>query len=218
MNWLREKLFPLKAALLSRACSRIEDRSCRQPPSGLDILQLATAWGNLGYAAGLSYLRQVGGHAAASSGVILECGSGATTLLVGALTRQANRRFIVLEHDRTWYEFLRRNLDYLEYSHVTLLHAPLIDYQGYHWYQIPRDLMMEKISLVICDGPPGSNPGGRYGLLPTMMEHLADECVILMDDTHRRAEQHIIAAWTACRCMKVSRVGRFGTHAKVVFC
>jgi hypothetical protein len=184
----------------------------------LDILLLAAAWGNLGYAAGLSYLRHVGGYAVGSDGAILECGSGATTLLVGALTRQSNRQFIVLEHNRVWYEYLRRNLDYLGFTHITLLHTPLIDYEGYRWYQIPRDLMMDKISLVICDGPPSSNPGGRYGLLPTMMEYLADDCVILMDDTHRRAEQHIIDAWTECRCLKANRIGRFGTHAEVVFC
>jgi hypothetical protein len=218
MNWLRDKLFPFKAALLLRVCSRIANKSCNKPPSGFDILLLALVWGNLGYAAGLSYLRHVAGHAAASDGAILECGSGATTLLVGALSKQADRQFIVLEHNKIWYDYLRKILDYLDFSHVTLLHAPLIDYEGYHWYRVPRGLMMDKIALVICDGPPSSNPGGRYGLLPTMMEHLAERCIILMDDTHRSAEQHIIDAWTECRCLKANRIGRFGTHAEVVFC
>jgi hypothetical protein len=218
MNWLRNRLFPFKAALLARVCSRLRNKPQNRPPNGVDIILLALAWGNLGYAAGLSYLRHVGGHAAHSAGAILECGSGATTLLIGALTRQSNRQFIVLEHNKTWYDYLRRILDYLEFSHITLLYTPLVDYEGYHWYQIPQDLTMDKISLVICDGPPSSNPGGRYGLLPTMIDHLAEECVILMDDTHRRAEQHIIDAWTECRCLKANRIGRFGTHAEVVFC
>jgi hypothetical protein len=218
MNWLRDKLFPFKAELLLRVCSRIESKASFRPISGSDILLLASAWGNLGYAAGLSYLRHVGRHTATSAGAVLECGSGATTLLIGALTKQTGRQFVVLEHDKVWYDYLCRNLEYLDYSHVTLLHTPLIDYRSYHWYQIPQDLVVDQISLVICDGPPGSNPGGRYGLLPTMMEHLADDCVILMDDAHRRAEQRIIDAWTECRCLKANRIGRFGTHAEVVLC
>jgi hypothetical protein len=218
MNWLRDKLLPFKADLLARVCSGIYGKSQNKPLSGLDILLLALAWGNPGYAAGLSYLRHVGGHVKGSEGTILECGSGATTLLMGALTRQTGRQFIVLEHSKIWYDYLRRVLNYLEFSHITLLHAPLVDYEGYRWYQIPQGLVMEKIALVICDGPPSSNPGGRYGLLPTLVDHLADDCVILMDDTHRRAEQHIIDAWMECRCLKANRIGRFGTHAEVVFC
>lgn len=218
MNWLRELFFPFKAMLLAKVCVRLRDKPMGNSPSGIDILLLALAWGNLGYAAGLSYLRHVGGHAIRSKGAVLECGSGATTLLVGALTRDRGRQFIVLEHNKTWYDYLRKILDYLEFSHITLLHTPLVDYDGYRWYLIPQGLVADKISLVICDGPPSSNPGGRYGLLPTMMEHLGEDCVILMDDTHRRAEQHIIDAWTECRCLKANRIGRFGTHAEVVFC
>jgi hypothetical protein len=218
MNWLRNRLFPFKAALLASVCSRFGNKPQNKPLSGVDIISLAMAWGNIGYAAGLSYLRHVGGHALRSEGAILECGSGATTLLIGALTQHTDRQFIVLEHNKTWYDYLRRILDYLEFTHITLLHTPLVDYEGYRWYQIPQGLEMDKISLVICDGPPSSNPGGRYGLLPTMMEHLDEACVILMDDTHRRAEQHIIDAWTKYRCLKANRIGRFGTYAEVVFC
>jgi hypothetical protein len=218
MNWLRELLFPLKAVFLAKVCNRLRSRPMGQSPRGLDIVLLALAWGNLGYAAGLSYLRHVGSRAVQSNGAVLECGSGATTLLVGALTRNTGHQFIVLEHNKTWYDYLRRILDYLGFSHITLLHTPLVDYDGYRWYRIPKGLVTDKISLVICDGPPSSNPGGRYGLLPTMMEYLAEDCVILMDDTHRRAEQHIIDAWTECRCLKANRIGRFGTHAEVVFC
>ncbi|MBV2135366.1 MAG: class I SAM-dependent methyltransferase [Candidatus Thiodiazotropha sp. (ex Ctena orbiculata)] len=218
MNWLRDRLFPIKATLLSKVAVRFSGRRPNRAPSGLDILLLALAWGNLGYAAGLSYLRHVGGHVVRSQGAILECGSGATTLLVAMLCRSTDRQFIVLEHNKTWHDHLQRILDYLGFSHVTLIHAPLVDYEGYRWYRIPRDLLIDKIALVVCDGPPSSNPGGRYGLLPTMIDHLAGDCTILMDDTHRRAEQHIIDAWTECRCVKASRIGRFGTHAEVVFC
>ncbi|MES9993297.1 MAG: hypothetical protein ABW098_15210 [Candidatus Thiodiazotropha sp.] len=211
-------LFPVKATVLSKLAARFSSRLSDRVPNGFDILLLALAWGNLGYAAGPSYLRHVAGHVVRSNGAILECGSGATTVLTAMLCQGTGRQFIVLEHNRIWHDYLRRILDYLNFSHVTLIRAPLIDYEGYRWYRLPQDLVIEKIGLVVCDGPPSSNPGGRYGLLPTMIDHLDDDCVILMDDTHRRAEQHILNAWTECRCMRANRIGRFGTYAEVVFC
>ena len=55
--------------------------------------------------------------------------------------------------------------------------------------------MTSGISLVICDGPPGDTRGGRYGLLPVCASHLADGCVILMDDAERMGEQAAISNW-----------------------
>ena len=51
------------------------------------------------------------------------------------------------------------------------------------------------IALVICDGPPSSTAGGRYGLVPVMKASLNTSCRILLDDTHRRKEREIIQHW-----------------------
>ena len=215
---LRHAVFPIKRRLIHAACERLKNRSAEQPLKWLDIAYLALAWGNLGYAAGFSYLRHVGEHSIRTQGPILECGSGATTLLIGALTAKTDMRFIVLEHNREWYEYLKSLLAYLDFQHVELIHAPLTDYGDYRWYSSPLEPTPDEISLVICDGPPGSIRGGRYGLLPIMGERLASDCTILLDDTHRAAERRILDAWRQYRCMNANRMGTLGSYTEVICC
>ena len=218
MRWLREKRVSLKVWLLALTCARLSNPKVNSAPGRLNIFLLAIAWGNIGYAAGFSYLRHVGERVVKSRGPILECGSGATTLLIAALTQSNRRSFVVFEHNRTWFNHLQCILGKLGFTHVKLIHAPLVDYGSYRWYRTPKLENRHNFELVICDGPPGSIPGGRYGLLPIMGEQLAQDCVILLDDTHRKAEQHIITSWRKQRCLRASRLGYFGTYSEVEFC
>jgi hypothetical protein len=218
MTWLRQKLLSIKVWLLALVCVRLKNATTTVAISRIDTLSLSLAWGNIGYAAGISYLRHVGERVVNSRGPILECGSGATTLLIAALTQAHQRSFVVLEHNLAWFNYLQCILGKLGYHHVKLIHAPLVDYGDYRWYHPPTLDHKHDFSLVICDGPPGSIPGGRYGLLPIMGNHLAQNCVILLDDTHRKAEQHIITSWRKQRCLKACRLGYFGTYSEVEFC
>ena len=56
--------------------------------------------------------------------------------------------------------------------------------------------MPDGFTLVICDGPPGTTKGGRYGFLPMMKQKLKPGCVILLDDAAREQEQLIVEHWT----------------------
>ena len=217
-RWLRAKTLPLKARWLAKVCRRLSKSSADRPLSRFHIAHLALAWGNIGFAAGLSYLRHVGCRTRMTEGTILECGSGATTLLIAALTARQGNPFVVFEHDLEWYHSMRELLRRLGFTHVKLVYAPLIDYGQYSWYSVPDDLQTDAFSLVICDGPPGNNPGGRYGLLPAMQQRLAQDCVILLDDSHRPAERRIIDIWRRRRCIQANRIGRFGTHSELQFC
>jgi hypothetical protein len=55
--------------------------------------------------------------------------------------------------------------------------------------------MPKQFSLVICDGPPGSTKGGRYGLLPVMGDRLPPGSTILLDDAGRADEAKLIKRW-----------------------
>jgi len=55
--------------------------------------------------------------------------------------------------------------------------------------------MPEAFSLVICDGPPGTTKGGRYGLLPVLDKRLPPGATILLDDAGRPAETELIRRW-----------------------
>ena len=78
---------------------------------------------------------------------------------------------------------------------VKLCETGLRAYGSYTWYAPPKDKMPDDFALVICDGPPGTTRGGRYGLLPIMKPHLKSGCLVLLDDAGRAGERAIIARW-----------------------
>lgn len=169
-------------------------------PGTLDALR--HAWGNTGWSAGLDYLEAVARHAAEAKRPILECGSGLTTLLLGLLTQGRGVAVWSLEHHPTWHARVQDTLDAFGLDHVTLCHAPLKEHApspedagGYAWYDAPHAQMPTDFGLVVCDGPPGTTPGGRYGLLPVMHDHLAPDAVLLADDAARPAEAAILQRW-----------------------
>lgn len=55
--------------------------------------------------------------------------------------------------------------------------------------------MPNRFGLVVCYGPPGDTPGGRYGMLPVMRARLDRRCVILLDDVQRPAEREVAGRW-----------------------
>ena len=72
---------------------------------------------------------------------------------------------------------------------------PLVEYGEFVWYDPPLAQMPDEFSLVICDGPPGTTKGGRYGLLPVLGDRLRAGATILLDDAGRPAEAELIRRW-----------------------
>lgn len=213
-NTLRQLTLPIKIRLLKIACARIENVSVHRLPGKLDLVLLMLAWGNIGYAAGFSYLRHMAGKVRQCEGAILECGSGVSTLLISALSRANRTEVIVLENSKVWHSFMSRVIKALEYDHVQVMFAPLVEYDDFVWYKVPPDIP-GPVHLVVCDGPPGKTRGGRYGLLPVMQRNLAENCTVLLDDTHRQAERDIIDNWSRLTELTASRVGLVGSHSEV---
>ena len=56
---------------------------------------------------------------------------------------------------------------------------------------------LRRISLVICDGPPSSTRGGRFGLVPVLRENLAPGFRILLDDARRPGEREVLRRWAS---------------------
>ncbi len=80
-------------------------------------------------------------------------------------------------------------------DNVRVCQAELRDFGEFDWYAAPPEDLPKNFGLVICDGPPGGTVGGRYGLFPRMRSHLAPDCVVLLDDAGRTAEQATLARW-----------------------
>jgi hypothetical protein len=172
----------------AHAARRFRDLSIRDRVRGLPLLR--NAWGNLGFVADVCYLLAVLDYADARSGAILECGSGLTTVL---LALAAPGRLWSLEHANDWRRHVRMRLR-LARTHANVMLSPLKPYGEFQWYDIPATLPSE-FGLVVCDGPPGFTPGGRYGLLPLLGNRLPRGTVVLLDDAQRLDEQLVLKRW-----------------------
>ena len=134
-------------------------------------------------------------HAWACDGPILECGSGLTTLILGAIAQKRRLTVWTLEHNEKWAQRVRRFLGRYGIRSVNILVCPLRDYDNYSWYDPPLEKLPRAFGLVVCDGPPHDTRGGRYGLLPVMGDRLPAGTTILLDDAGRAPERKIAERW-----------------------
>src|SRR5262249_50220101 len=123
-------------------------------------------------------------------GPILECGSGLTTFLLAFASRHT---VWSLEHLGEWQRRIPSLLNWTGTS-ANLLLSPLQRYGSDDWYAIPAG-MPSNFRLVVCDGPPGSTLGGRYGLMPVLGHKLQDGATILLDDADRPEERSVLEQW-----------------------
>lgn len=156
---------------------------------------LIYGWGNEAWSARDELLTGCIEHALASNGSILECGSGLTTVLLGVIAKQQGHSHLVLEHKPEWAKKVQKYLTSYGLNSVVCT-SPLKDYGEYCWYDISFVRLPDGFfSLVVCDGPPSRNKGGRYGLAPIMGGRLNPGCIILLDDAGRRAELETAQRW-----------------------
>lgn len=156
---------------------------------------LHAAWGNAGFSAVPAFLAEVAARATVETMPILECGSGLTTLVLGVLAGRRGIPVWSLEHNPAWHARVAGALRAAGIAGVHLSLVPIERRGDYSWYAAPTDLPAQ-FGLVVCDGPPGDTPGGRYGLLPTMGGRLRSGSVVLLDDTARAAERETAERWS----------------------
>jgi len=138
--------------------------------------------------------------------LIVECGSGTSTLLMATCLKTfgIDGRVIAIDHDATYAEktrdLLRRNsVDDV----VTVVTAPItsrtVRRNSAQWYDFdPDQHLNQDIDLLLVDGPP--NPLGsmmRYPAIPILHDYLTPGSLILLDDGHRTDEQRVVSAWKA---------------------
>lgn len=153
-------------------------------------------------------------------GLIVECGSGASTVWLSFACRRSGRgRIVALEHDEHYAEQTREALarhDLSSYADVRL--APLepftIGESTYEWYAAKQWDDLSDINLLFVDGPPGSlGPRSRYPAFPLLADALANGAVVALDDVHRDTEARIGTDWlaegaTGIELRKTGKLGR----------
>lgn len=185
------------ATIFRRALRRLIDLPPGEIPSENLLAQLVRGWNNDNFVATPQYLRAIAEACAAARLPILECGSGLTTIVCATMAAKAGgAEMWTLEHHLAWFDRVRAATRTIGSKNLHLQLAPLRTYGEFDWYDVPIDRMPNRFGLVICDGPPGTTRGGRYGLIPVLAGRLAPGTLILVDDAHREAEHAVIERWS----------------------
>ena len=136
-------------------------------------------------------------------GLVFECGSGQSTLLIAQrLRRIGSGRVVSVEHQGDWAAQTREQVAAAGLSDfATVLHAPLvereIDGEVHRWYApVYESHLTGKIDLLVVDGPPrGKARLARYPAVPALRQHMSDSATVLLDDGDRASERTIARRW-----------------------
>lgn len=159
-------------------------------PTRMQLRLAHFGWGFGDGKADVEYLEAVLSQALTGALDVVEAGSGLSTVLLDRVLRP-QQRLLSLEHSATWVH--RTNASCRFRDPVVL--CPLVESAGYDWYALPAVTGELDVGLFVCDGPPASTRGGRYGALPELRGVLRPGATVLLDDAHRPAEAEILSRW-----------------------
>lgn len=132
---------------------------------------------------------------------IVECGSGASSLIIGACLKKLGKGHCYsLDHNLEYAQKTREALTQQGLSEfVTIIDAPLmpisINSENWNWYTLTQ-LTVDKIDLLNIDGPPmDTGPLARYPAIPLLLNRLAENAVIILDDAGRPDERAAVSRW-----------------------
>ncbi|MEX2656386.1 MAG: hypothetical protein WD272_02630 [Balneolales bacterium] len=141
--------------------------------------------------------------------VIVECGSGISTLFIAGFIKKTGRKiaFYSIDHDGYWQDIIKEEVNRQGLSDcVQCIHAPLAPHslcwggRG-RWYDtaaIEASFSEPDIDLLIVDGPPANKKGlefSRYPAVPFFRPGLKGDYKVILDDAGRSAERKISQEW-----------------------
>jgi predicted O-methyltransferase YrrM len=135
--------------------------------------------------------------------LIVECGSGTSTVLAASVLRELGTgKILSLDHDAKFAEQTRENLrqrgleDWAE-----VVTAPLVmrEVEGdqRRWYDVDLSAWTHgTIDMLVVDGPPRRSATlARYPAVPLLRDLMAPGCAIVLDDGNRPDERAIARKW-----------------------
>jgi len=137
--------------------------------------------------------------------VVLECGSGSSTVLLAACLEEMQQGLVVsLEEDPPWAIRTERLLRERGLEHrARVIPAPLGpvsqgDLKVRDWYTLPEDSdwLPGPVDLLVVDGPSTArHPEARLPAVAVLRPHLHAQTVIVMDDGKRPGERRVARSW-----------------------
>ncbi|MFE9242345.1 class I SAM-dependent methyltransferase [Nocardiopsis sp. NPDC006938] len=144
--------------------------------------------------------------------LVVECGSGASSVWLGyALRRAGTGRLVAIEHEERYADLSRdlvaaHDLDDL----VEVRYAPLTEVEPNLageasdgpdesrplWYDLSRLDDLDRVGLLFVDGPPqATGAQARYPAVPALLPRLTDDAVVVLDDADRPDERALGERW-----------------------
>jgi predicted O-methyltransferase YrrM len=133
--------------------------------------------------------------------LVLELGSGVSSVWIGYALERHRGRLVSLEHDPAYAERTRAHLRRHGLADVAEVRdAPLrpvsVDGESYRWYDPAALAGLSGVDLLLVDGPPGgTGPQARYPALPMLERLLSPRAWVLLDDVGRPEEREILRRW-----------------------
>ena len=210
---LLQPLKPLRSALEARIRARRVRTLVRQLQTVARtrdavmpiVARLRSVWGNDSFTADIGFLDEMVQRMLTARGPFLDCGSGLSTVILGALATGSAASVWSLEQDEQWYREMHAWLKVLTLDNVQLLLAPLSVSGNATWYSFEDHRFPSAFSLVVCDGPSVRRSqwpdevfrSWRAGVVPELRRRgVSFETVILDDATDKRCAA-LIDAWRA---------------------
>lgn len=135
-------------------------------------------------------------------GLVLELGSGTSSVWLGYALGRHGGRLVSLDHDPRYAALTRAQLARHGLTEVVeVRQAPLcpttVAGETFEWYDQAALAGVSEVDLLLVDGPPGqTGPRARLPAVPVLADRLAARAVVVLDDADREDEQEILQQWT----------------------
>ncbi|MEU7901936.1 class I SAM-dependent methyltransferase [Actinoplanes sp. NPDC049118] len=134
--------------------------------------------------------------------LVLELGSGTSSVWLGYALEQYGAKLVSLDHDPDYARQTRalvaaHGLDAV----VEVREAPLreltIEGKTHQWYDVKALDDVTDVDLLLVDGPPAAvGPDARYPALSVLEKRLAATATVVLDDANRQDERDAVLRWT----------------------
>lgn len=148
---------------------------------------------------------------------IVELGSGISTAWTASALAQLEDapRYVAVDHSPQYAAATQQYIDDLGVAgSVEIVLAPLepVTYDGVSavWYGTDWISDVQNVGLLVVDGPPaGKDSSARFPALPLLVDCLANEATIIIDDVDRPGESEMVSQWLSVPGVtKTGPVGR----------
>jgi predicted O-methyltransferase YrrM len=133
--------------------------------------------------------------------VVLELGSGTSSVWLGYLLERTGGRIVCVDHQPGYAERTRsllraHGLDGVAEVRFAPLRPLAIAGETYQWYDTAAFDDLSGVDLLLVDGPPGSvGREARYPALHVLEGKLSAAATVILDDADRAEERHVIGRW-----------------------